>query len=327
VLAIRGTYPDPFGRAYWDDGSLDLPFGRMQPWPGSRIAGARVSRGAWTAFRNLLSLTNGFVSLEQELQRLPRGAEVYVTGHSLGGTLAPMVALWLSEQDNRVVATVLAFAGMTPGNRKFARLYDAGSPLWGKVWRYNNTLDTVGYGWDRIWKTRGFYASGPRGGWLVTLLIGMTWLRLIRYGFAAIGREIQIPGRLLGTAVDRGLIAYVLENLSQHLPGTYLSLLGAPPLPFTMDFVSLMSATPAGSPAQTSSGRRALRRRILWTSPADAVTASPTERQGLRTPTPGSGQIDYLAGDEAHLRMPSRAPREDSSKPRFTVEEAADIGK
>ena len=309
VLAIRGTYPDPFGRAYWDDGNLDVPFGRMREWPGSRIPGARVSQGAWTAFQYLMALTNGYTTLEQELRRLPRDTELYVTGHSLGGTLAPMVALWLSEQDSRVAATVLAFAGMTPGNRQFARLFDAGSCLSGRVWRYNNTLDTVGYGWDRVWKTRNFYAPGPRGGWLVTLLLALTSIRLIPYGFASFGQEIVIPGKLLGTAVDRGLIAYVLENLSQHLPGTYLALLGAPPLPFAMDFVSLMSATPTGTPAQQAT-RGPRRVRTLCAIRRDA-----------------GAQIDYLSEPQAQNRRAADQPRSAAPDQRFTLVETTAGGK
>jgi hypothetical protein len=258
VLSIRGTYPNPFNRAYWNDGNLDKPFGPMQPWPGAESQSAKVSKGAWTAFQDLLDLKNGKTTtpqqttLKQELQRLPAGTVLSITGHSLGGTLAPVIALWLSEQANAVVATVFAFAGMTPGNRQFARLFGAGTALANRVFRYNNRLDTVPYGWDRVWQTHDFYQPKPRGGIIVALIVGVTKLFLIPYGFAAIGEEVVLEGKLLPTAVDTGLIAYLLENLSQHLPGTYLTLLKAPPLPFTMEFVSLVETrTPAsadGSP-------------------------------------------------------------------------------
>jgi hypothetical protein len=241
VVAIRGTYPNPFGRAYWDDGNLDKPFGTMQPWPGAEASGAKVSKGTWSAFQNLKALSNGTLTFERKLLNLPRDAVVHVTGHSLGGTLAPVLALWLTETAQLAPANVVAFAGLTPGNGRFARLFGDGTALADRVWRYNNTLDTVGYGWDRIWQTRRFYEPAPRGGLLVALLIGLTRLALIPYGFTAIGKEVPLTGRVLTTAVDHGLIAYLLENLSQHLPGTYLQLLHAPPLPFTMEFVSLVT--------------------------------------------------------------------------------------
>ncbi len=266
VLSIRGTYPDPFNRAYWDDGNLDKPFGTMQPWPGAQSGSAKISKGAWSAFQILLALqkdpfsTLPQQSLEQALLALPAGTVLTITGHSLGGTLAPVIALWLSERPNAVAANVFAFAGMTPGNRQFARLFGAGTLLADRVFRYNNTLDTVPYGWDRVWQTHKFYRPKPRGGILVTLIVGITKLCLIPYGFTAIGKEVPLPGKVESTAVDHGLIAYLLENLTQHFPGTYLFLLGAPPLPFTMEFVSLVETrTPATATATATATLTPLR--------------------------------------------------------------------
>jgi hypothetical protein len=73
---------------------------------------------------------------------------------------------------------------------------------------------------------------------------------LIPYGFTAIGDEVPLDRKLEPTAVERGLIAYLLENLTQHLPATYLSLLKAPPLPFTMEFVSLVETRSATTAAE-----------------------------------------------------------------------------
>jgi len=258
VLAIRGTYPDPFNRAYWDDGNLDKPFGTMQPWPGAQSRSAKVAKGTWSAFQVLLALEKDELStlpqktLEQALLALPAGTVLTVTGHSLGGTLAPVIALWLSERPNAVAAKVFAFAGMTPGNRQFARLFGAGTLLADRVFRFNNPLDTVPYGWDRVWQTHDFYRPKPRGGILVTLIVGITKLCLIPYRFTAIGEEYPLPGKVQPTAVDHGLIAYLLENLTQHLPVTYLTLLGAPPLPFTMEFVSLVESKTPTTAAETA---------------------------------------------------------------------------
>ncbi len=253
VLAIRGTYPNPFNRAYWDDGNLDNPFGPMQVWPGEAGGAAKVSRGTWSAFQALLSLKREpapagapQTTLEQELLGLPPGTVLSVAGHSLGGTLAPVIALWLSERSASIAVTVYAFAGMTPGNGQFARLCGPGTRLANRVFRYNNTLDTVPYGWDRVWQTHAFYSPKPKGGLAVELIVGLMKLLLIPKDFTAIGDEIAIEGKLYPTAVDHGLIAYLLENLTQHLPSTYLELMKAPPLPFTMEFVTLVeNRTPA----------------------------------------------------------------------------------
>lgn len=46
------------------------------------------------------------------------------------------------------------------------------------------------------------------------------------------------------------IVAYVLENLHQHLPETYLALLGAPPLPFSIGFGAIV--VPRDHPTATA---------------------------------------------------------------------------
>jgi hypothetical protein len=240
AIAIRGTYPDPLSSAYWDDANQDSPIGPMQPWPAAP-AEAQIAGGTWTGFQNVIALQGGGVSFAQAVAALPPGATVYVTGHSLGGTLAPVVALWMAEQAGGAIASVYAFAGMTPGNAGFAALFGARTPLSGRVWRYNNTLDTVGYGWDRVLATRDFYQPAPSGGLLVEAALVAMALRLVPYGYTAIGAEIALPGVLRPPAIGCELVAYVLETLHQHMPDTYLALLGAAPLPFAIGFGTIVA--------------------------------------------------------------------------------------
>jgi hypothetical protein len=255
AVAIRGTYPNPLSPAYWDDANFDNPTGTMHPWSFGNDSSAKVSAGTWAAFQAVLALSDGTLSFAQVLGGIPRDAQVQVTGHSLGGTLAPVLALWLSTQPNQVLADVYAFAGMTPGNRAFANLFAAASPLANRVRRYNNDLDTVPYGWDRVWATRNFYSPHPSGGLIVKILIAFMALRLKFYGFAAIGGEHVLHGSIQQPGVKYELIAYVLENLRQHMPATYLELLGAPPLPFTLDFGSVVAPRASGHPSNLLSGR------------------------------------------------------------------------
>jgi hypothetical protein len=162
TLAIRGTYPNPLSSAYWDDGNEDTPFGQMQTWPGAEGIGAKISAGSWRGFQNLMALTDGTRTLESVLGGLAPDAKLGVTGHSLGGTLSPVVALWLNERRKDIDLVVVPFAGMTPGNLAFRSLFGIGAPLQGRVFRYNNTLDTVGYGWDRVLATWSFYRPRRR---------------------------------------------------------------------------------------------------------------------------------------------------------------------
>jgi hypothetical protein len=235
VVAIRGTYPNPFSEAYWHDGSQDSPFGSMVEWPGA--PGAKISAGTSTGFNNLLALRDakgqGIVDF---IAALPATTAVTVTGHSLGGTLAPVLALRLAAATPRRALAATSFAGLTPGNAAFAALFGSGTPLAGHVRRVYNTLDTVAYGWDRVWATHTFYQPEPRGGDVVAALLLATEarLRLGGYDYAAVGTPVALPGTLQPPSVPCNLVAYVLENLHQHLPDTYLALLGAPPLPFSL---------------------------------------------------------------------------------------------
>jgi hypothetical protein len=241
AIAIRGTYPNPLSPAYWDDADLDNPIGPMRTWPGT--TDAQVSNGTWTAFQTIIALLDsaGTTTFAEAVASLPDNATIYVTGHSLGGTLTPVIALWLSQMGKGFIIEAMPFAGMTPGNAAFADLFGPGTKLNGRVTRYNNTLDTVPYGWDRVLDTRHFYEPAPQGGLLIEAALGVMALRLLSYGYTAIGAEVQLQGILQPPKIDCGIVAYVLENLHQHLPDTYLDLLGAPKLPFSILFGSVVA--------------------------------------------------------------------------------------
>ncbi len=256
-IAIRGTYPNPLNPAYWDDGSQDNPLGTMQPWPigAGPGDGAMVSAGTAAAFGNIIALSNGTTTFQQALEAIPAGAKVTVTGHSLGGTLAPVIALWMTGLPNGLVPDVYCYAGMTPGNNAFANLFGPGTALDGKVTRYANTLDSVPYGWNDVLSTRGFYDPAPKGGMVYEAAIIGYAAALADYGYAPIGEEVTLEGQLFPSQIACDIVAFVIQNLRQHLPDTYLSLLGAPPLPFTLGFGSVV--LPGGHPtiSQLASNR------------------------------------------------------------------------
>lgn len=253
VLAIRGTYPNPFNAAYWADGQQDSPFGTMVDWPGA--PGARISAGTSQGLEGLLALQDADgQSLQDFVQGLPPASgsgatrsstaqpSVTVTGHSLGGTLAPVLALKLSQSVPAVDWSSVSFAGMTPGNEAFAALFGPGSTFAGPVRRVFNTLDSVAYGWNQVWATHDFYQPHPQGGVVVSALLLATAARLALgdYGYAAVGEAVPLQGTVRPVGIPCEWIAYLFENLHQHLPDTYLALLGAPPLPFSLLFGSVV---------------------------------------------------------------------------------------
>jgi hypothetical protein len=70
-----------------------------------------------------------------------------VTGHSLGGALAPVLALWLSETlTGNVRIRVFPLAGPSPGNADFAAYYDRA--LGSSTRRLWNPFDIVPLAWN-----------------------------------------------------------------------------------------------------------------------------------------------------------------------------------
>jgi hypothetical protein len=134
----------------------------MQPWQYSSPSGLvpKISHGAFTGLNILQGLTPGpnipgvgttlrdFIS-----SSLTGPTRVDVTGHSLGGALACVIALWLfdtqSTWDPRRHAQLacLPFAGPTAGNQDFAR-YFGGSALGSRSTRFFNPFDVVPHIWN-----------------------------------------------------------------------------------------------------------------------------------------------------------------------------------
>ena len=245
VLAIRGTYPNPLSPIYWENGQQDSPFGTMAKWQGSQTA--KISKGTNTGYCNLVALTNDAgQTIADAIAGLDADISVSVTGHSLGGTLTPVLALKLAEDDPQREIYSVSFAGMTPGNAAFAELCGPNGALKGRTKRVFNTLDSVSFGWNNVLATRNFYQPAPKGGWLVKIFLVIAWFRLRfgGYGFAGIGADAPLTGSVKNPNQKHGLISYVLENLHQHMPDTYLKLLGAPALPFNILFGTTTSEKP-----------------------------------------------------------------------------------
>jgi hypothetical protein len=77
---------------------------------------------------------------------------ITTAGHSLGGALSPVAALWLSDTRaqwdpaGRATLSCLPSAGPTPGNQDFATYY-AGSPPGQRTTRIHNAIDVVPHAW------------------------------------------------------------------------------------------------------------------------------------------------------------------------------------
>ncbi len=155
ALVIRGTNPlDPF--SWWED----FDAAKLVDWPyimpGYTAKDAQVSKGLKEGLDIMAKFTSNGLSLEDYFVQLHSVNALYVTGHSLGGGLTPLVASWLqyviylsSYPVNSGNIRPYSFAGQTPGNAAFAE-YINRSLSHGRSWRYYNGLDIVPLGYDHL---------------------------------------------------------------------------------------------------------------------------------------------------------------------------------
>jgi hypothetical protein len=166
---------------------------------------------------------------------------IYVTGHSLGGALAPSVACWLNDTksawDEKDQSTIhaYAFAGATPGNADFATWMN--SQFQGdQLVRVSNTLDMVPHAWnyETMLEIQNLY---PAPYSLPRLLDGVikgiaTKLQPINYQFVGEGSQIQaIHGSLydINPLPSAHLARFFAQVLKQHVD-SYPDNLGLPNL-------------------------------------------------------------------------------------------------
>jgi len=131
-----------------------------------------VSEGTATGLNELLSMTNkgqtliAFLGDYLKSENIPAGAEVAVTGHSLGGALSPTFAMYLQDtieswNANGAVKVVSAWptAGPTPGNAAFATYVEKHLPSYTAKY---NPIDVVPQAWERdcIETIPGIYKQG-----------------------------------------------------------------------------------------------------------------------------------------------------------------------
>jgi len=156
VVALAGTNYN----SVFDILIEDFFVGRQVPWSyGHPPPGASVSFGAFTGVTILQFLAPGpgLPGANQKVHEFlasvaAQPIQVTVTGHSLGGALAPALALWLLDTqatwDPRTQATIGCepTAGPTAGNAAFAGYYD--QRLGANTTRLFNSLDIVPHAWN-----------------------------------------------------------------------------------------------------------------------------------------------------------------------------------
>jgi hypothetical protein len=226
----------------------DLDVGTVVPFPESGSpTPVYVSKGAMDAFKRVvtaLSIVSPSPGLKLDqalataLKESPYTSQptVYVTGHSLGGCIATMLAPFLQKQTwpkQQPKFAVITFAAPTAGVQSFVDYFD--SRPWIIDDRQNNAYDLVPHAWADLDTTAAWYPSpGPQATLEVKTLIGTISKRTK-------GNVYVQPGTLRPMNTNYTKLAKTLVNKTtqdflgqvafQHANSTYLDLLEAPPVP------------------------------------------------------------------------------------------------
>jgi Lipase (class 3) len=176
-VVIRGTSYTSLSSWLTEDLSVYsvMPFNSLNPSPGV-AENITISQAAYTGMSNLLGLTaipagsttaqTALQFLQGVLQTSP-AAYIYVTGHSLGGALTPVMFAYLNailfNGSTAANMALWSFAGPTAGGQNFNSLVDSLNTT-GFLWRIQNSLDVVplmftSNGWSIPADLSGIYSS------------------------------------------------------------------------------------------------------------------------------------------------------------------------
>jgi len=165
-VAIQGT--NPFSSTAWKTEDFDIgtsqPFSNLLPPPVTNAEkalvlateNALISQGTFNGVSDLKELVDKntkqtlveFLAAEQP-------SYIYVTGHSLGGTLAPVLYAYINAilNDGAPITNMAlwTFAGLTPGGAGFNDYFNSLLPNnQDFLWRIQNSLDVAPKLWENL---------------------------------------------------------------------------------------------------------------------------------------------------------------------------------
>jgi triacylglycerol lipase len=233
AIAVRGTYPS-FSLALLVDLYEDLDVSHPLPWQYPAVPGALVAGGTIDGLNHIVAFTSDGVAFRTfvESRIAPSGADIFVTGHSLGGALTTVLAPWLvhqlSQSGAKNAVMPYTYAAPTAGNATFASFYTG---LFKVSCRYYNAIDVVPKAWADLSNIKSLYSSpGPACPWELkgTIDLVSDWAKIAKVSYS---QPNEAGESLPGVPSPTG--DFFHEALDQHDHNYYLKLLGAPTVPIT----------------------------------------------------------------------------------------------
>ncbi|HEX8775146.1 MAG TPA: lipase family protein [Pyrinomonadaceae bacterium] len=271
AVVIRGTVLS-FSLGTLVDLYEDLDVGTQVQWTYPYMTGALVANGTLHGLNVLTTMDSNNLSLLEYLASIPTGGWLFVTGHSLGGCLATVLAPWLQYQlstiNPQLSVVTNTFAAPSAGNQAFADWY-TNQALRGRSWRYYNSIDIIPRLWSNVPGIKDLFPSpgkscpfGMRG--VIDLING--WL--VDLDEVSYVQPNGAGNPLAGTATPAG---WLTEAGHQHDHNYYLTLLGAPTVPLP----------------GTSASRHVKTRRII-PRPGETAASVPTDGSAGQTTNQGA---------------------------------------
>jgi len=243
AVSIRGS-----DFSFWLNWIEDLAAIRLVPYDqfvSSASKTARIAFGTAIGLRQVLGMRDGTLSLETFLTAAAEGTPILITGHSLGGclasVLAPCVANWTGGATNVSVYTI---AAPSPGDADFAEYYNAlfiDQSGHSTAFRFFNGLDVVPNAWANLDTVETYYpplVSCPSDiSNIVSRAETAVAGKYVQLGELAVGSAVELTGTIIAPfGAHRGRrelnpfenALFLWEAAQQHACTTYQALLQTP---------------------------------------------------------------------------------------------------
>jgi hypothetical protein len=171
----------------------------------------------------------------------PRFEELHVIGHSLGGAMAPIMALRLQWMFPKLTVRPFPIAGQSPGNQAFAdwfRTSFANQPL-----RWINWLDVGPMMFADMGAIKNAWAGGPQCPLAIQLAIDALWKDFI--GYVSLPDAFVFPGQLYPSD-PHDPYPWATQASRQHQHLYYLWMSGVPLAVINRSFLPLQLTLPPG---------------------------------------------------------------------------------